>query len=87
MSKLVIGLLCLLPIALVIIGTIVRRIDYHWGGRWLGRPVRSVCIACLGNGWVQETVRTLDFDGTGFATSDSPAHQCATCHGTGTVMR
>lgn len=79
---------CLLLVALVVIGFIVRWVDDYQFRRWgLRRTVQVVCIRCQGKGWTQETVRTLDFDGTGFPNADTLATPCPVCHGTGTVNR
>jgi len=88
MLKLLAGLCCLLVVALVIIGFVMSRIDDRMFRRWrLRGPVQAVCIRCQGKGWTQETVRSLEFDGTGFVDSDTPAQPCPVCHGTGTVTR
>jgi hypothetical protein len=88
MLKLIAGLVCVLLVAVVVIGFIVRRIDDYQFRRWgLRRPLQVVCIQCQGRGWIQETVRSLDFDGTAFTGADTPATPCSACHGTGTVTR
>ena len=88
MVKYLLGAVCLLVVAVPIIGFIMRRVDDRRFRRWeLGNSVQAVCLRCQGRGWTTETVRTLDFDGTGFANTETPAVPCQACHGTGTVNR
>lgn len=82
------GLCCVLVIAVVVIGFILRRYDDYRFRKWVRGPaVQVVCLHCQGKGWTTKTVRTLDFDGTGFVDAETPAQPCPACHGTGTVTR
>ncbi len=87
MSNLVTVICCGLPIAAAVIAVIVTWVNGHYFGRGRRAPVQALCIRCHGRGWTQETVRSLDFDGTGFGDTELPAQPCPACGGTGTVLR
>jgi hypothetical protein len=84
MTWIVLALLLLVALgACTVVVRVLRTRDFGGGG---STPVR--CLRCRGTGWLGgQPERTLNFTDGGFENRHTPATQCPTCGGTGTVRR